>query len=222
MQKTRIEYVDYSWNPIRGICPIGCDYCYARRIYQRFKLNSEIRFDEKEFMAMDRIKKPSRIFVGSTIDMYHPQTSIWVKKIIEKTKDFPLHIFLTLTKLPHSLLKFQFPKNWWIGSTVITAHDLQETINVFNKIDNKNIKFISIEPLLYDVFTEALCDEFFKMSNGNLNWIIIGGLTPHPAHRKEWIDRIIKSAKSNRKHKIPVFIKANAKYQKIWEFPDVL
>ncbi len=33
--KTRIEWCDFTWNPVTG-CLHGCDYCYARRIAERF------------------------------------------------------------------------------------------------------------------------------------------------------------------------------------------
>ena len=36
MNKTKIEWCDSSWNPITG-CLHGCEYCYARRIANRFK-----------------------------------------------------------------------------------------------------------------------------------------------------------------------------------------
>lgn len=35
MQKTKIEWCDSTWNPVTG-CRHGCDYCYARRIAERF------------------------------------------------------------------------------------------------------------------------------------------------------------------------------------------
>lgn len=35
MQKTKIEYVDSTWSPITG-CLHGCEYCYARKIANRF------------------------------------------------------------------------------------------------------------------------------------------------------------------------------------------
>ena len=35
MNKTKIDWCDYSWNPITG-CLHGCEYCYARRIANRF------------------------------------------------------------------------------------------------------------------------------------------------------------------------------------------
>lgn len=35
MDKTKIEWADATWNPVTG-CLHGCEYCYARRIAERF------------------------------------------------------------------------------------------------------------------------------------------------------------------------------------------
>ena len=35
MNKSKIEWCDYTWNPVTG-CLHNCDYCYARRIAERF------------------------------------------------------------------------------------------------------------------------------------------------------------------------------------------
>jgi len=35
MNKTKIEWADYTWNPVTG-CLHGCGYCYARKIANRF------------------------------------------------------------------------------------------------------------------------------------------------------------------------------------------
>lgn len=35
MDKTKIEWADATWNPVTG-CFHGCEYCYARKIAQRF------------------------------------------------------------------------------------------------------------------------------------------------------------------------------------------
>jgi len=36
MNKTKIEWADMTWNPVTG-CLHGCEYCYARRIAERFR-----------------------------------------------------------------------------------------------------------------------------------------------------------------------------------------
>ena len=45
MKKTRIEWCDSTWNPITG-CFHECEYCYARRIAQRFGGASETHNNE--------------------------------------------------------------------------------------------------------------------------------------------------------------------------------
>jgi len=74
-----ISWTDYTWNPIQGLCPVDCklpdgrSYCYARRIYQRFGRNPEVRLDAYELDDIYRyhnealLKLPVKIFVCSTI-----------------------------------------------------------------------------------------------------------------------------------------------------------
>lgn len=40
--KTKIDWCDASWNPVTG-CLHGCEYCYARRIAERFKGGSDFK-----------------------------------------------------------------------------------------------------------------------------------------------------------------------------------
>jgi DNA repair photolyase len=62
MTQTMIEWADYTLNPIKGLCKYACSYCYARKMYKRFKWNEEIRFDENSFSAdykkLLHLKKP--------------------------------------------------------------------------------------------------------------------------------------------------------------------
>ena len=66
MSKTKIDWADYSINPVKGICPVGCEYCYARKLYHRFKWNPEISFDPIVFDAMP--EPGAKVFVGSTVN----------------------------------------------------------------------------------------------------------------------------------------------------------
>lgn len=45
MEKTKIDWADSTWNPVTG-CLHGCEYCYARRIAERFGGGSETHNNE--------------------------------------------------------------------------------------------------------------------------------------------------------------------------------
>ena len=209
MNRTKIEWCDYTWNPIKGYCPNNCSYCYAHRTYNRFGWDKTIRFDWDELRQINKIKKPSRIFVGSTIEMYHPDIDeLWVNDILFKSREYLRHTFITLTKFPENLHKFDFPENWWVGATVDHCVNDSKIGDLLSNTTSHNKVFVSFEPLLTPINTFLL---------RKMDWIIIGGLTPKPLHEKKWVDDIVKEAD---RFKIPVFIKSNAHYPiKREEFP---
>lgn len=45
MNKTKIEWADYTWNPVTG-CLHGCPYCYARRNVERFGMKFATRLGD--------------------------------------------------------------------------------------------------------------------------------------------------------------------------------
>ena len=201
MNKTKIEWCDYTWNPVKGYCPNNCSYCYAHRMYDRFGWDKTIRLDEKELMAPAKVKEPSRIFAGSMIDLYHPEISpSYVEELIYHTSELQRHTFITLTKFPERMAQHPFIDNWWLGTT-IEHNGLEDRMIDFclhTSVEQKI--FISFEPLLTD-----MRNIYFEM----VDWIIIGGLTPKPIHENRWIDDIVKRADVKG---IPVFIKDNAHY----------
>ena len=212
MNKTKIEWCDYTWNPIRGYCPNDCPYCYAHRMYNRFGWDKTIRLDEKEIEAPAKLKKPSRIFVGSMIEMYHSKIPPrFVLKVIEASILAPHHTYITLAKFPERMGGlYDLPKNWWTGVTVEGEHSMSRLYYLKHTVGH--IEFVSFEPLLSPIMWGYLPGILHSLS-----WIIIGGLTPKPAHKKEWIDDIVQCAD---KLGIPVFIKDNAHYPiKRQEFP---
>ncbi len=206
MVKSKIEWCDYSINVIKGYCPNTCSYCYSHRMYNRFKWDKTIRFDVDELKKLKSIKEPSKIFVGSMIDMYHDRIDFsWIRKIINYTDIyFPQHTFITLTKVPLNLSYFVFPRNWWMGITITQAYGPRD--NYIKDLSFINIKFVSFEPLL-----ESMEDVELK----GFDWIIIGGLTPKNVHKTEWIDDIVNRAD---KLNIPVYIKENANYKERRKF----
>jgi len=208
MNKSKIEWCDYTINPIKGLCQGGCWYCYARRMYKRFKWPQEVTYRPGELNKIATIKKPSRIFIGSTHDLlgeWIPDK--WIFDIITKLQTYPQHTFLLLTKNPLRYTKFTFRDNFWCGITNDAKEELgkkfAENVVAFR---NKKNTFISFEPLLGD----------WGEIPSNCKWVIIGALTGPQANtyypREQWIRRIINEAD---RLNIPIFMKDNLR--KYWE-----
>ena len=197
----KIGWTDFTWNPVKGMCPEACEYCYARRIYTHFGFNPKILLDEHELLEPYRHKKPARIFCGSTIDMFHQDIhGVWLQQIVQVIKDNPQHVFQFLYHFsPHRGL---FPSNCWLGLTVTSYIDAQKAVT-FSKTYHNHIKFISFEPLLGD---PKIPDEVFE----KIDWMIIGAETGNRKGkiepRKEWIERLLNAA--DRFH-LPVYMKDN-------------
>lgn len=201
-----IQWCDKTWNPIKGLCTIGCSYCYARKFYKRFGWNPKIRLDEKVLQEPLKLKKSSRIFVCSTIDIGCSEIKReWKYRITSTAKKCPQHTFIFLSKYPHQAYSgVYFPENCWLGHTL-------DGINEYITFQYKR-KFINYEPLQNE--NQAY---YCKYALYDAKWVIVGGMTPKPIHKKEWVDEIIKIAKS---YNIPIFLKQNLQYpEKIQEFP---
>ncbi len=109
--KNKIGWCSMTLNPVIG-CKNNCDYCYAKRINDRFKFTKDfsiLEWREKSFQK--RLpKKPQRIFVGSMSEIYYWEPE-WMEMVIEKTKQYPQHVFQFLTKFPEVYADWVFPKN---------------------------------------------------------------------------------------------------------------
>jgi len=206
MNKTKIEWCDYTINPVKGKCPMGCSYCYARRMYDRFKWNPEIRL-ENVFSELNHIPLGSKVFWGSTIELFGEWIRpTWLERIFREVRNYPelWHIFLT--KCPQNLIKWSpFPENCWVGITATNDYDIINRIGLLG-LTKAPIKFVSIEPLLsWDAFTSEIALKYLPI----IQWLIIGQQTPVSKKTEpkiEWIREIVEAAD---KAKIPVFLKDN-------------
>jgi protein gp37 len=194
-----LGFCDWSWNPVRGLCPESPEY--ARRIYARFHYDPQIRLDEKELMAPCNLKKPARIFCGSTIDMFHQDIhGDWLRQIAKVIEDNSQHIFQFLYHFsPH---RGVFPYNCWLGLTVTSYRDANKAL-AFSKTYPNHIKFFSFEPLLGD---PEIQEEVYE----NINWVIIGA---ESGNRKgkvipklDWVSKLLNAADE---HHLPVYMKDN-------------
>lgn len=122
MNKTKIEWADYSSNPIRAIrksdgkkgwwcshTSPGCEHCYAETINNRFgnqvdykaQNQNQIEFflDEKELAKFAKVPAGKKVFVEDMADLFHegiPDEMIW--KVFRAMAHAPQVIFQVLTK----------------------------------------------------------------------------------------------------------------------------
>ena len=211
MNRTKIEWADYTWNPIKGLCPEACWYCYARAMYRRFKLDERLEFHvtRGEIAKMDRLP-PSRIFICSTMEMFNPNIeTLWRDRIFQTIEMFPKHTFIILTKRPERIDR-PMPDNVWLGVTM-TGESMYEIYRAgaLGRTEAR-VRFVSFEPVLGNSWV---------ISNMSLraDWIIAGRLTGHgkihdPARKT--IEAIVEYGKVN---EIPIFLKNNL--DDIWPGP---
>jgi len=230
MNRTKIEWVagpngqpGYTWNPIKGKCPVGCWYCYARRYYDRFhpldRLGvdpNEIYLDEREIDAPFRIKAEAGIFLCSTFELFHPAADAFRDFIFGVIKDAPRHTFFILTKMPEKIDR-TMPPNVWLGVSVTGPEDWGRAKNLAIHHE-ASVKFISFEPLLNDLSRSDL-----RYVAGEFDWFIIGSLTgptrrgPRPDLLREWVSQIMEIAGD---FGVPVFMKNNLRWKNT--FPERL
>ena len=72
MRKTKIEWCDYTWNPVTG-CLHGCEYCYAKKIAKRFCYDGETRDAPSELQRI-WIKDSKDSGVGNYVLRYPVDT----------------------------------------------------------------------------------------------------------------------------------------------------
>lgn len=202
MPKSKIEWTDWTLNPVKGRCPVACPYCYARKMYDRFKWNPNIRFEPSVFNSLP--KKPCKVFVGSTMELF--LFDDWMEFILNRCQDFPNHTFQFLTKQPQNLIKFgPFPDNCWVGVSATIPEQIRLAFKYLHYDVQAKVKFISFEPMLGMIL--PFREDWFTASG--VNWVILGSQTkPYKPPKIKWVEEIVRVAD---KAEIPVFQKDNLK-----------
>jgi protein gp37 len=211
MNRTKIEWADYTWNPIKGLCPEACWYCYARRMYQRFGMDETMRLDLGTIWEPTLQKKPSRIFLCSTFELFHPLVgSEWRDWIFTTIKAAPQHTFIVLTKRPERIDR-PMPDNVWLGVSVTGDSNIDYLRTRWLEKADAKVKFVSFEPLLGDPCIWDLFETRFPQ------WMIVGRLTGHGRKNDPALRTLTEIVNFGKTHEIPVFLKNNLK--DIWPAP---
>jgi protein gp37 len=208
MQKTKIEYLTHTWNPIAMRCaPVssGCANCWhlamAKRLAANIDISMEKRIayeggspflDQKELEAPFSLRKPARIGVQFMGDLLHQKVDFfWFEKIMNVMNGLPRHTFFLLTKRPEKLyFNFDYPKNLWLGVSVEDQKAADERIPILRSIPATN-RWVSVEPQLeqIDLCLSPGLEISADYAHRGIHWIVCGGETgshARPLH-PDWV-----------------------------------
>jgi protein gp37 len=186
VNKTRIEWCDFTWNPVVG-CTHGCPYCYARRMARRFWGDTTFRprWADKNF-ARKMPKQPSRIFVNSMSDPADWEQA-WTMTVLARIREHPEHRFLFLTKRPWVYHRDQYPENCWLGVTATTEEEVKRRQQMLTLSNQERLRFLSIEPIAERISPTLIDRE-------TIRWLIVGAETGNRrgkvVPRREWIEAL--------------------------------
>lgn len=229
MAETNIEWADFTFNPWEGCTKVGpgCDHCYAETRNKRFhggnwgpgaprRRTSEAnwRLPLKWNREAAKTGTRFRVFCASLADVFDKEAShLWREDLwtlIEETENLD---WLLLTKrignvsnmVPSYWMSDQWPRNAWLGATVVNQVEADRDILKLLNIP-AHTRFLSMEPLLSAVDLTTLpyrlnpyaeerkiivktfnaldgsvesIDRFYPLHSGDrcakIDWVICGG-----------------------------------------------
>lgn len=196
--KSKIEWTDATWNPVRGCTKIspGCKHCYAEAFAERFRgvkghpyeQGFDLRLVPSKLEEPLRWKTPRMIFVNSMSDLFHEAVpDPFIEQIVSVMSQAKWHTYQVLTKRSlrmHDLLRSrlgstaQLSHIWW----GVSVEDKQYGVPRIDHLRSTpaSVRFLSIEPLLEDLGVLDL---------SGIHWVIVGGESGYGARpmREEWV-----------------------------------
>lgn len=179
MNKSKIEWTDATWNPVRGCTKIspGCDNCYAASFAERFRgvpnhpyeQGFDLRLVPEKLEEPLRWPKPRTVFVNSMSDLFQKEVANeYILRVFDVMNRASWHRYQVLTKRSQRLARVSREIPWrehvWMGVSV-------ESDEYRFRIDHLRetgayVKFLSLEPLLGPLGELDLRD---------IDWVIVGG-----------------------------------------------
>lgn len=179
MNETLISWATTTWNPVHGCSKVspGCDRCYAETLSLRRgwtkkpwtgdNASENVQLKPHKLREPYKRKEPSRIFVNSMSDMFHPIIpNDYIAKVFAVMNDLPQHIFQVLTKRPRRAAKYPGPwtDNIWQG---VSVEDRKRLFRINQLRDcQAKVRFLSLEPLL---------EPLGELNLSGIHWVIVGG-----------------------------------------------
>lgn len=191
MNKTGIEYLDFTWNPMHGCSPIssGCKNCWAKSMATRLAGMGMAGYDPRDpfkvILCPERLgeplakKKPALIGVSFMGDLFHDDVPFsFILRVFHAMGAANHHTFLVLTKRAERMADFfewwDFEtslSNVWLGVTVENQEQANKRIPLLLKVPGA-LKYVSVEPLLGGV---DLADFLGFEDLDGVDWVVVGG-----------------------------------------------
>lgn len=195
--KSKIEWTDTTWNPVRGCLKIspGCKNCYAETFAERFRgvpghpyeQGFDVRLVPEKLADPFRWTKPRKVFVNSMSDLFQDDVPddyiVTVAKIMQAAN---WHTYQVLTKRAERMkemlegsLRFATASDIWWGVSVEDRRYGLPRID-YLRHSPASIRFLSIEPLLEDLG---------EIDLSGIHWVIVGGESGPGARpiKREWV-----------------------------------
>lgn len=213
--RSRIEWTDATWNPVRGCTKVspGCKHCYAETFAERFRgvpghpfeQGFDLRLVPEKLQEPLRWRSPRKVFVNSMSDLFHEQvTPDYIAGVGEVMRAANWHVFQVLTKraarmqmlLARELRWMGDLSHVWYGVSVENRKHGLPRLRALQRA-HAQVRFLSIEPLLEDLGTVDL---------KGIDWVIVGGESGPGARpmREEWVVAIQRQCEAQR---VPFFFK---------------
>jgi protein gp37 len=179
MNKTAISWTTVTWNPTHGCSRVseGCRHCYAERLSLQKGFTTlpwtapnaaqNVLLKPHKLRDPLKLKEPSRIFVNSMSDLFHPLIPHdYRSQIFAVMNATPQHTYQILTKRPEHAACWPGPwtNNIWMGTSIEDRKSLAR-LDVLRECPAQ-IRFISFEPLLESLYGYDLT---------GYHWAIVGG-----------------------------------------------
>lgn len=203
MRRTKIEWCDFTWNPVIG-CRGGCPYCYARRMASRFHMTEDFSVPTWSDHNFERPfpRRPSRIFVNSMSDVADWE-AVWTERVCKTVDAAPQHTFLFLSKRPWDWRGLSLGPNAMLGYSVTQQADVAR-LAAGRRF---GVEFLSIEPLLGPV---TLPEKWT-----NIRWIIVGAETGNRKGKvRPSINWLLDVHGYAQEHSVPLFFKESLR--EVW------
>ena len=215
--KTKIDWADSTWNPITG-CLHGCEYCYARKIAERFggyqmpifvdypilrepyiingrknpyPFDFTPTFHRYKLDEPKRWAKPRTIFVCSMADLFGAWVpDEWIQAVFEACLAAPQHRYLFLTKNPKRYIDL-------IYKGIIPYWTEARNMWLGSTATTKQAQVFG-DSMTYNTFmsVEPIMEPFFNLGERGciVDWVIVGAETGRRKNKvipkKEWIMEI--------------------------------